>query len=209
MEKIGYRKDNNEILFNSINTSERRYHSVIISTKDYKEDFIRNVTNLAGLHNSIKFVRCSSLSRSERISLLRNGVDDVITSDVDCDELAIKTFNLVQRVFCCSSDEGHNFTIRFGKLRVDPENRLIQIGEKTHSLTDGEHQILLHLIGNRGKYTSRKELSKAIGKNHHSNNSRSIDMLIGRLRKKLLDNPKMPEYIVTSRGRGYMLIDRA
>ena len=64
--------------------------------------------------------------------------------------------------------------------------------------------MLICLIGNAGKATSREKISEEIGQPDWSPNDRTVDVLVGRLRKKLNDE-KDQKRIVTVRGKGYML----
>jgi two-component system torCAD operon response regulator TorR len=71
-------------------------------------------------------------------------------------------------------------------------------------LTEAEHKVLICLISNAGKATSREKLSEEIGQTDWSPADRTVDVLIGRLRKKLGDE-KDQKRIVTVRGKGYMI----
>ncbi|WP_175443184.1 response regulator transcription factor [Vibrio sonorensis] len=155
----------------------------------------------------IKLVFSAFLKKSERMDLLFSGFDVVSVQILDSDELALRMNNLMQRVQGQNTHQ-ENSMIKYGNFQLNPETRMLSVGREKSILTDGEHLILLHLIGNKGKFNSRQELSKALGKEYYSVSSRSIDVLIGRLRKKIHDDPRMPQYIVTSRGKGYMLCDQ-
>ncbi|MGF1718452.1 response regulator transcription factor [Vibrio kyushuensis] len=191
-----------------IDNSNSKIHSIIIDVDCIDELSKNDINMVLSIIDVIKIIRSKSLSKIERIQFMNSGIDDIVINGMDEDELAVKMINLIQRVFPNPEIGFDLFKINYGKIRLDPETRLLKVEGEETLLTDGEHQILLHLIGNRGRYNSRQELSKALGKNYHSISSRSIDMLIGRLRRKIHDDPKKPEYIVTSRGQGYMLTDQ-
>ncbi|MGO3299264.1 MAG: helix-turn-helix domain-containing protein, partial [Pseudoalteromonas sp.] len=71
-------------------------------------------------------------------------------------------------------------------------------------LTEAEHKVLICLIANAGKATPREKISEDIGQPDWSPTDRTVDVLIGRLRKKLNDE-KDQKRIVTVRSKGYML----
>lgn len=146
-----------------------------------------------------------SSNQSDCIDNLKIGADDFLVRPVNIEELALRTLNVIRRINYLPDKSIQNDNIHIGEYTLNLETKILQKEKLKSALTDGEHQILLHLIGKRGKFSTREELSKAVGKKHHPMASRSVDMLIGRLRKKIQDSPKQPQYIITSRGKGYML----
>ena len=67
-------------------------------------------------------------------------------------------------------------------------------------LTYKEGLLLKELINSKGVSIDRYSLNKKL-----QIGDRGIDITISRLRKKIEDNPKTPEYILTERGRGYII----
>ena len=62
--------------------------------------------------------------------------------------------------------------------------------------------MLTALTNNQDKYLDRTELSKLLKIN---SNSRSIDVGITRLRKKIEENPGRPQFLINARGKGWLL----
>lgn len=103
-----------------------------------------------------------------------------------------------------NDDNGEEF-IEYADFKLHPDNRTLITATGAESrLTEAEHKVLICLIGNAGKATSREKISEEIGQPDWSPNDRTVDVLIGRLRKKLNDE-KDQKRIVTVRGKGYML----
>jgi len=142
----------------------------------------------------------------DRIMGLKTGADDYVCKPLNFEELLLRTQNLMKKLVPIEPELKASEYIKFGHCLLHPENRLLLFECKKIQLTEGEQQILLTLIGKRGKVVSRDTLALALGKHYLNISSRSVDMLVGRLRKKLSDNAKMPEQIVTCRGKGYMLV---
>ncbi|WP_104402314.1 winged helix-turn-helix domain-containing protein [Vibrio penaeicida] len=171
----------------------------------------KNIASDSELHRTRSFIKNSDLSsiiicrdKKSAFSIINSGADDFLVPPYTAEELTLRIINVSQRNHMPHlHSESH---VSFGKYSLHLETRELKTQDINKSLTDGEHMLLLHLIGNKGKYSSREELSLALGKKRHPMSSRSVDMLIGRLRRKIDDNPKMPQYIVTSRGKGYMLV---
>lgn len=84
----------------------------------------------------------------------------------------------------------------------DPEGGLVE-------LTRGEFDMLAALVRARGRVLSREQLSEALGSHRDQrekfSNDRTIDVLIGRLRRKIGDQPRQPQRLVTVHGVGYRL----
>ena len=144
-------------------------------------------------------------SQADRIAGLAQGADDYICKPVDLLELELRMRALYKRLKSNNNhDESEEF-IEYADFKLHPDNRtLITAAGVESRLTEAEHKVLICLISNAGKATSREKISEEIGQPDWSPNDRTVDVLIGRLRKKLNDE-KDQKRIVTVRGKGYML----
>lgn len=144
-------------------------------------------------------------SQADRIAGLAQGADDYICKPVDLLELELRMRALYKRLNNNNNhDESEEF-IEYADFKLHPDNRtLITSSGNESRLTEAEHKVLICLISNAGKATSREKISEEIGQPDWSPNDRTVDVLIGRLRKKLNDE-KDQKRIVTVRGKGYML----
>jgi len=73
--------------------------------------------------------------------------------------------------------------------------------DKNLKINNTEKKILEKMINSPGKIFKRHEIGKFI----NLEKERSIDVIITRLRKKIEENPKSPQYLQTIRGEGYVL----
>ncbi|NNE98679.1 MAG: response regulator transcription factor [Pyrinomonadaceae bacterium] len=90
-------------------------------------------------------------------------------------------------------------TIDFANLEL--------IGEKeTVRLTLMEANLLRHLVSNKGKAVSRKEILEEVWGLHEETDTRAIDNFIVRLRRHLETDPSKPKILVTVRGIGYKFV---
>jgi len=143
-------------------------------------------------------------SQADRIAGLAQGADDYICKPVDLLELELRMRALYKRIAHNHDDQSEEF-IEYADFKLHPDNRtLITTNGIESRLTEAEHKVLICLIGNAGKATSREKISEEIGQADWSPNDRTVDVLIGRLRKKLNDE-RDQKRIVTVRGKGYML----
>ena len=87
-------------------------------------------------------------------------------------------------------------TIDFGKLELRFN------GVTTH-LTVMEAQLLRHLVRNKGRVVSRKQILEEVWDLQEDTDTRAIDNFIVRLRRYIEDDPSSPVYLLTVRGVGY------
>lgn len=142
-------------------------------------------------------------SQSDRIAGLAQGADDYIGKPVDLLELELRMRALYKRIGANSL--GGSEYIEYEDFKLHPDNRTLIIANGDEQrLTEAEHKVLICLISQAGKATSRERISEEIGQPNWNPTDRTVDVLIGRLRKKLGDE-KEQKRIVTVRGKGYML----
>jgi len=77
-------------------------------------------------------------------------------------------------------------------------------GDDEIHLTPKECKVLALLIQNAGQVVSRKNLMEHVWETDYLGDTRTLDVHICWLRQKLEVDPKLPKYIMTKRGRGYI-----
>lgn len=145
----------------------------------------------------------------DRIVGLELGADDYVTKPFNPRELLVRAKNLIARVADAKklgqagldgNAEWHfaGWTLNSLKRRLDgPDGQ-------SHRLPQGEFKLLHTFLTHAGQVLSRDQLMDAIHDREWTPNDRSIDVLVGRLRRKLDDNPVAPEIILTAHGAGYL-----
>ena len=91
---------------------------------------------------------------------------------------------------------------RFGRFTFDPGRGELQSDDEIVRLTSAEAALLALLALSPGETLSREDLAAKTG---NSNNLRTVDVQVTRLRKKIEEDPRLPRYLQTVRGRGYVL----
>jgi DNA-binding response OmpR family regulator len=92
-----------------------------------------------------------------------------------------------------------------GGLVLDPGSFRATLGGRELPLTAYEFQLLFALAERAGQVLSRERLLERARGNAEEAFDRSIDVHISRLRAKLGDDPKRPQWLKTVRGAGYVL----
>jgi two-component system, OmpR family, torCAD operon response regulator TorR len=96
-----------------------------------------------------------------------------------------------------------NPPLRFASFVLDLEAcTLARASGETIALTRGEFALLRMFVGRPGRVISRDALLDAFARRFESFD-RSVDVLIGKLRRKIEADPKQPRLIVTVPGEGY------
>lgn len=144
---------------------------------------------------------------------LECGADDYVTKPFSPREILARAKNLCRRVRLIRAQApiviDHD-VLHFDECKVDMSLR--QVTDREHQvsqLTGGEYQLLSVLLGNLGKAMSRDQLLDQMRNREWAPNDRTIDVLIGRLRRKLRDDPATPRIILTIHGVGYLLAAKA
>ena len=142
-------------------------------------------------------------------------VDKIVGLESGADDYVTKPFNsreLLARVKIVLRGQRHRPAApRTGELQIGgwaldvAHRRLVGDGGRKEALTRGEFELLQLLLRHRGTVLSRERLAPAVSHRSWDPNDRTIDVLISRLREKVEDDARNPEWILTVRGEGYLL----
>jgi two-component system OmpR family response regulator len=130
---------------------------------------------------------------------LSEGADDYLGKPFDLEVLGARARALLRRNAVRPTED-----LAVGNLRLDPARRTATCDGKPLSLTAREFTILESLMRRPGAVLSREEILEQAWGEREEPMSNTIDVLIGRLRRKL-DAPDQEARIETVRGMGYRL----
>ncbi len=134
---------------------------------------------------------------SEKVAGFDAGADDYLTKPFHTEELLARLRALLRR------SAGHaSATIDVGGLSVDTRSARAYVDGALVKLTSHEFRLLRYLAHHPGDVISRSELVEHIYDQDFDRDSNTIEVFVGRLRKKI-----GPDRIETVRGLGYRLID--
>ena len=136
---------------------------------------------------------------SEKVAGFDAGADDYLTKPFYTEELLARLRALLRRA------SGHaSASLECGELRVDTRAARATVDGRAIKLTAHEYRVLSYMMHHQGRVVPRSELVEHIYDQDFDRDSNTIEVFIGRLRKKIGQ-----DYITTERGLGYRLIDPA
>ncbi|MDB5155954.1 MAG: response regulator [Mucilaginibacter sp.] len=138
----------------------------------------------------------------DKISAYGFGVSDYITKPFNMDVMVALIENKIK--FVLNSDKSETYA--FANMEHHPNTHLLIRDGRKVELTILENRILLYFLKNKNKVINREELMMEVWGYNADVNTRTLDMHIVRLRKKIESNPDYPQYLQTVRGVGYKFV---
>ncbi len=141
---------------------------------------------------------------TDKVTALENGADDYLPKPYNPLELRARIKSLLRR-YNQNFDAGE-VKIEKKDLELNSDEMSIKYLGNELNLTIAEYEILAYLINKAGGVVSREELIYNVDAIGEETSNKSIDVIIGRIRHKLDEDPKNPKYIHSIRGIGYKLL---
>ena len=150
---------------------------------------------------------------ADRVVGLEIGADDYVTKPFEPREIQARVRSVLRRgrrqgEADVAAHDAHQ-RYGFGNWMLDATAQSLQDAQgRPIGLTSGEFKLLEVLVTRANRVLSRDQLMDACYGNNSPAFDRSIDVCVGRLRKKLLDDPRNPAIIRTVRNGGYIFAAR-
>ena len=141
---------------------------------------------------------------TDRIVGLEIGADDYMPKPFEPRELVARIQNVLRRSQSEKKQSGTR--LEYAGLSIDLERRSAELDGETLDLTTMEYQLLALFAGNPGRTFTRDEILNELRGIDAQLFSRSVDILVSRLRQKLGDTSKQARFIKTVWGTGYAFI---
>jgi len=130
------------------------------------------------------------------LTVLETGGDDVVAKPFRMGDLFARMRALLRR-------GGMDATVASNGLRLDVSGRHAWVDGEEVKLTTKEFELLRVLVREAGNVVSREDLLKEVWETNWFSSTKTIDMHMSSLRRKLGDNAHDPRYITTIRGVGF------
>jgi len=136
----------------------------------------------------------------DKVVGLKVGADDYVTKPFSLMELLARVEAVLRRV---QGAAGGSDGCKFGDVRIDFRGSEATKGGRALALTALEFRLLRYFNENAGVVIAREQLLRDVWGYENATITRTVDMHIAKLRKKVEDKPKDPRHIVTIHGQGY------
>lgn len=153
-------------------------------------------------HNVPIIISSARHDLTDKINALDNGADDYLPKPYDPQELLARIKSHLRRQNIISEEQQ-----KIQKdIAIDDYQHIATLNGKELNLTAAEYDILKYMVKKEGGAITREEFVYNCENISEDSTNKSIDVIIGRIRAKLGDDPKEPRYIHAIRGIGYKLV---
>ena len=138
----------------------------------------------------------------DKIVGLELGADDYVVKPFSAREVISRIRAVLRR---SAPDDGAaaGKPVRVGELELDPAARIARLRGDELDLSRKEFDLLAELMGHAGHVVKREDLMAKVWDVNWFGSTKTLDVHIGWLRRKLGDDPNSPTYIETVRGVGF------
>jgi len=133
---------------------------------------------------------------NDKLTALEHGADDYLAKPYDPRELEARIKTVLKRVGKIAHDENAAFIINNESSEIFHNNQALE-------LTPAEYQMLKMFLENPNRSISRADIANSIDSHRFESGVESINVLVGRIRKKIEKEPNKPQLLKTIRGIGY------
>lgn len=140
----------------------------------------------------------------DRVIGLELGADDYVVKPFSARELAARIRTILRRSALTPVVEaGTGEAITVGAVRLDPASRTVTARGEAVELAAREFDLLALLMEHAGRVLRREEIMDRVWDENWFGSTKTLDVHISWLRKKIEEDPASPVYISTVRGVGF------
>ncbi|MBS1844239.1 MAG: response regulator transcription factor [Actinobacteria bacterium] len=162
---------------------------------------------------------CRDLRRRSEVPIVMltargTETDKIVGLELGADDYVVKPFSaaeVISRIRAVLRRAGPvepmaRGPLRAGALELDPAARTARVGDRPLDLSRKEFDLLAELMRHRGEVVTREDLMSRVWDTNWFGSTKTLDVHIGWLRRKLGDEAADPAYIETVRGVGFRLV---
>jgi DNA-binding response OmpR family regulator len=157
--------------------------------------------NLRAISDVPIIMLTAKAAEEDRVAGFRLGADDYLVKPFSPRELAARVAAVLRRTGRDRVEVAESFG--GGRLTIDLDSREVSVDDRPVALTRSEFDLLSVLTRRPGRVWSRYELVTRVQGYDHDGCERAVDAHVKNLRRKLGDDPRSPDFVVTVTGVGY------
>ena len=138
----------------------------------------------------------------DRVVGLELGADDYVVKPFSMRELTARIRAILRR----GRSSEPRTPIQIGEIRLDPASRTVTKGDQPVELAAKEFDLLQMLMASAGQVLRREQIMDEVWDPHWFGPTKTLDVHVSWLRKKIEDDPADPHYITTVRGVGFRFL---
>ena len=141
-------------------------------------------------------------TETDKIVGLEIGADDYVVKPFSAAEVIARIRAVLRRTES-RAEAGPQEPIRVGELEIDLAARRVRLADEVLDLSRKEFDLLAELARHAGRVVKREDLMSRVWDENWFGSTKTLDVHVGWLRKKLGDDPAAPKWIETVRGVGF------
>lgn len=161
-------------------------------------DFIRDLRTWS---TAPVIVLSARSGEGDKIGALDAGADDYLVKPFGAGELLARVRAQLRRQTLATTSADP--VLRFGSVTVDLIRRVVELGGEPLHLTPIEYRLLTHLASQPDRVVTHQQLLKSVWGPGHAEDTHYVRVHMANLRKKVEDDPSIPQHLLTEAGIGY------
>jgi two-component system response regulator RegX3 len=141
---------------------------------------------------------------ADRVIGLELGADDYVAKPFSAREVVARVRAVLRRSHAAPAHTGGDGPVEIGAVRLDPATRSVTLAGEPVDVTRKEFDLLSLLMGSAGSVVTRERLIDEVWDVNWFGSTKTLDVHVSGLRRKLGDDSAAPRYIHTVRGVGFM-----
>jgi two-component system, OmpR family, response regulator RegX3 len=139
----------------------------------------------------------------DRVLGLELGADDYVVKPFSARELAARIRTILRRSARTPEEVTSGEAVTVGQVTLDPASRTVTVRGEQVEMAAREFDLLALLMDSAGRVLRREEIMDRVWDENWFGSTKTLDVHISWLRKKIEDQPAEPVYITTVRGVGF------
>ena len=146
-------------------------------------------------------------SEADKVAGLELGADDYVTKPFSVRELVSRVRANLRRARPQPAEPTADEVLAGGPVRMDVARHEVTVGSETVSLPPKEFELLEAFLRRKGRLLTREFLIEQIWGPDYFGDTKTLDVHVKRLRRKIEGDPHHPVHLVTVRGLGYKFVE--